>query len=62
MHLLLPSNPAGNPETNPDKLGAFGFATVGEPASKKRAAGGGSSTVRGKAAAPIASVQRVFQS
>ncbi|PRW20278.1 non-ribosomal peptide synthetase [Chlorella sorokiniana] len=30
----------GNPETNPDKLGAFGSAAVGEPAPKKRAAPG----------------------
>ena len=59
VHLLLPSQPAGNPETNPDKLGAFGSATVGEPASKRRATGGSSSTVRSEAAESIDRAARV---
>lgn len=36
---------AGNPETNPNKLGAFGSAAVGEAAPKKRAAPGTGSKV-----------------
>lgn len=49
MHCVLhcPAQ-AGNPETNPDKLGAFGCAAVGEAAPKKRAAPGTGSKVRGR--------------